>query len=143
MAKSTLIAATPNTGWEFKNWTENGVVISTESEFMLEVSKDTHLIANFQKKTYLVEVLAEGSGTVSGDGSYLYGSEVKLTATPSENFKFIGWFNGEELVSESKDYLFTISDNVNLTAKFEEIFFNVTLEAKPIEGGSVSGGGLI
>lgn len=142
--KTTKVSATPNNGWEFKNWTENDKVISTEPEFTLEINKDTHLIANFQKKTYQVVLSSEGSGELSGDGGYLFGDSVTVTANPAENWKFIGWYDeNSELVSSDQNYTFIIEDNKNLTAKFEEIFYNLKLEAKPEEGGTVTGGGMI
>jgi hypothetical protein len=143
MSKMAEINATPNTGWEFVNWTEEGNVISTEPQFTYEVNKDTHLVANFQKKSFLVTIGLSGSGSVSGDGSYLFGDEVTVTANPEVNNKFVGWFIGEELISEDETFTFIVDDNTNLTAKFEEIFYNLTLEANPQEGGVVTGGGLI
>lgn len=143
MEKMTEVSATPNKGWEFLNWTENGDVVSTEPQFTFEVTKDVHLVANFQKKTFIIEIGLSGSGSISGDGSYLYGDEATLVATPEENFKFVGWFLGEDLLSDDETFTFNVEDNMSITAKFEEIFYNVTLEAKPSEGGEVSGGGLI
>ena len=141
MAKIANINATPNTGWEFKNWTKEGVVVSTEPEFSFEVTNDVHLVANFQKKTFLVTIGLSGSGSASGDGSYQFGDEVTVTATPNTHNKFVGWFIGEDLVSDEKVFTFTVEDNVNLIAKFEEIMYTVTLEAKPEEGGTVEGAG--
>ena len=141
MAKIANINATPNTGWEFVNWTEGGNVVSTDAEFSFEVTKDTHLVANFQKKTFLVTIGLSGSGSVSGDGSYLFGDEVTLIATPDEHNKFVGWFIGEDLISDDKEFTFTIEDNMNIIAVFEEIMYVLTLEAKPEEGGVVEGAG--
>lgn len=143
MEKITEVSATPNTGWEFVNWTENGNVVSTTPQFTFEVTKDVHLVANFQKKTFIIEIGLSGNGSVSGGGSYLYGDEATLVATPDKHFKFVGWFIGEDLLSDSETFTFTVEDNMNVTAKFEEIFYNVTLEANPVEGGTVSGGGLV
>ena len=141
MAKIANINATPNTGWEFVNWTEGGNVVSTDAEFSFEVTKDTHLVANFQKKTFLVTIGLSGSGSVSGDGSYLFGDEVTLIATPDEHNKFVGWFIGEDLISDDEEFTFTIEDNMDIIAKFEEIMYVLTLEAKPEEGGVVEGAG--
>lgn len=142
MGKLAQIKATPNTGWEFKNWTEGDLVISTEPEFEYEVTKDTTLIANFQKKTFLVTIGLSGSGSVFGDGSYLFGDEVTVTATPDEHNKFVGWYIGEDLVSEDVIFTFIIEENVELIAKFEEITYVLTLIANPEEGGIVEGGGI-
>ena len=141
MGKIAQINATPNTGWEFVNWTEGDIVVSIEPQFEYEVTKDTTLTANFQKKTFLVTIGLSGSGSVSGDGSYLFGDEVTVVATPDEHNKFVGWFIGEDLISEDEIFTFIIEDNMNLTAKFEEITYVLTLVANPEEGGTVEGGG--
>lgn len=141
MTKIAEISATPNNGWEFINWTENGEVISTESQFNYEVTKDTNLVANFQKKTFGVGITLSGSGTVSGDGSYQFGDNVTVTATPDEHNRFIGWFIGDDLISNDIEFTFVIENDVNLTAKFEEIMYTLTLVSNPEEGGVVNGSG--
>ena len=141
MTKIADINATPNTGWEFINWTENGEVVSTNPEFSFEITKDTHLVANFQKKTFLVTIGLSGSGNVSGDGSYQFGDEVTVIATPDDHNKFIGWFIGDDMISDDAEFTFTIEDNMNLIAVFEEIMYVLTLEANPVDGGTVEGAG--
>lgn len=141
MAKIVNIDAIPNTGWEFENWTNGGSVISTEPTFDFELTEDTHLVANFKKKIFLVTIGLLGSGTVSGDGSYQFGDEVTVTATPDEHNKFIGWFIGNDLISTDEIFTFIIDDNMDLVAKFEELTYVLTLEANPTEGGTVNGAG--
>lgn len=36
-------------------------------------------------------VIPKGSGTVTGDGTYLEGEYVELNATPKEGYRFVGW----------------------------------------------------
>ncbi|MCQ2459933.1 MAG: Ig-like domain-containing protein [Ruminococcus sp.] len=57
-------------------------------------------------------------GKVDGNGTYNIGDTVKLIAMPSYGYKFLGWFNGDELVSEDAELTFDAKENVNLTAKF-------------------------
>ena len=54
-------------------------------------------------------------GTVSGGGSYEYGSSATVTATPSEGCHFVRWNNGVE----TNPYTFTVYSDVNLIANFE------------------------
>lgn len=143
MGKTTQVNATPNNGWEFVNWTDNNVVVSTEENFTFEVTKDVHLVANFKKKTFTVQIGLSGNGNVSGAGSYLFGDEATLVATPDKHFRFVGWFMNEELLSTEEEFKFVVDKNYEVLAKFEEVFYNVTLESKPEEGGTVSGGGLV
>ena len=142
MAKIAEVNATPNTGWQFINWTENGTVVSTNPQYSFTVTKDTHLVANFEKKTYLVNVGLLGSGNVSGAGSYQYGDNVVLVATPAEGYEFEGWFIDDQLVSTDLQYSFIIENDVYIVAKFKEIMYTVTVSAQPVEGGTVTGGGI-
>ncbi|MBC8526900.1 MAG: PKD domain-containing protein [Candidatus Cloacimonetes bacterium] len=41
------VIATPNTGWNFINWTEDGVEVSTDEEYTFIVESDRDLVANF------------------------------------------------------------------------------------------------
>jgi hypothetical protein len=41
------LTATPNAGYSFTNWTENGVLVSTEAAFSFIVTRNRSLVANF------------------------------------------------------------------------------------------------
>ncbi|MBQ3354102.1 MAG: leucine-rich repeat domain-containing protein [Bacteroidales bacterium] len=58
------VTATPNYGYNFINWTENGVEVSTESNYSFIVSQDRNLVANF-----ICPPIYVGSG--DSDNSYL------------------------------------------------------------------------
>ncbi len=64
--------------------------------------------------------VAEGNGNASGGGSLLKGEYAQLTATPFENETFIGWYNGETLVTNEATYRFQVAEETTLTAKFTE-----------------------
>lgn len=50
-------------------------------------------------------------GSVSGGGDYYPGSEVTLTATPSEGYAFNGWYyEGTALISKDNPYTYVISE---------------------------------
>ena len=62
-----------------------------------------------------------------------YSSKVKLGITTIDGYNFIGWFNGEELVSENINYEHTLTDDIELTAKFN--YYLVTTENNIPEAG--------
>lgn len=72
---------------------------------------------------YTVSVIASPSagGSVSGGGQYWQGDSVTIYASTSSGYSFNGWYRGDTLVSSNPSYTFTASENVYLTAKFEEI----------------------
>lgn len=58
-------------------------------------------------------------GTVFGNGSYLHDSSVSVTATPESGYLFVGWYNGDTLVSSANPYNFVMpSSDYSLTAQF-------------------------
>lgn len=52
---STVIA-TPNTGWNFLNWTENGNVVSIDSIYTFIVTENRTLVANFYTEVGIDEI---------------------------------------------------------------------------------------
>ena len=101
----------------------------------LQNSKDTIALLSNEKKIYADEYLSASSniayatvntkvsegGAVIGDGQYPKGDSVVLTALlQDDNYRFIGWYNGEELVSMDSDYRFTITSNIVLKAVFQK-----------------------
>lgn len=59
-------------------------------------------------------------GAVSGGGDYAYEAEVLLSAAANEGCQFVGWYQGEARVSEAADYRFAVTEDIALTARFEE-----------------------
>lgn len=63
------------------------------------------------------------TGSVSGGGRYIVGTEITVVATPdseSEYPQFGGWYEGETKVSENASYTFTVSGARTLVAKFKD-----------------------
>ncbi|MGE5402276.1 MAG: InlB B-repeat-containing protein [Ignavibacteriales bacterium] len=123
-AGSTVtLRAMPNTSYKFLNWTENSVSVSSDSVYSFTVTKNRSLIANFQlvkpKYTVTVSVNPDGSGTVSGAGTFDSGTSVTLKATANDNYKFVEWTENSNSVSTSATYTFTITRNRSLTANFK------------------------
>ena len=74
------------------------------------------------------------NGIVTGAGEYEHGTEVILTATPSEGYHFIQWSDG---VTEATRTII-VTDNITLSAEFAINVYTVTLNA---ENGVVTGAG--
>lgn len=65
-------------------------------------------------------VKPEKGGMVYGEGKYLPGETVKLTAEPKDRFHFVAWENGETLISDEATYSMKVSEDLTLTAVFAE-----------------------
>ena len=70
------------------------------------------------KRSYTVTLaLADGCenmGEVSGGGNYEYGTQVTLTATANEGYKFVQWSDGDENATRT----ITVTGDLTLTATF-------------------------
>jgi uncharacterized repeat protein (TIGR02543 family) len=130
---------TENTGYEFVNFTVNG----TEVTSPYTVTDDVEIVANFQLLSYEVTVTAEptNGGTVDGAGTFEYGTEVTVTASPEQGYTFVNWTEEGTQVSTNANYSFTITEAHNLVANFSLNNYVITAEANPTEGGTVSGSG--
>ena len=116
--QSVQFQATPNTGYDFVNWTENGVMISTNPMGNIVVDRDYNLVANFERQMFdiKVNVSPEGSGEVTGEGTYGYGDEVTLTVTPFGDYDNVVWMDEDGLiVCEGLTYVFTATESRTLT----------------------------
>ena len=69
---------------------------------------------------FLVTLQAEpeDGGAVAGEGKYLPGEEVELTAEPKDGFHFVAWKNGDVVFSENAACSFTASEDLVLMAIF-------------------------
>lgn len=85
-----------------------------------------------------VEVEAD-HGTVEGAGHYTEGETATLTAIPAEGYYFVGWSNGDEIVSEENPYEFVVNEDVDLEAVFAIYTYTMTVTVNDEEMGSVEG----
>ena len=135
------LTATANEGYQFINWTEEGTIVSEETEYSFTVMESRELVANFELLTYNVTASANPAegGSISGAGVYTHGETATLSATSNEGYQFINWTEEGTVVSEESEYSFTVAEARELVANFELLTYNVTANANPAEGGSISG----
>ncbi|MBQ6772262.1 MAG: hypothetical protein IJP44_14960, partial [Bacteroidales bacterium] len=137
-----ILTATPTAFYEFLNWTEDGVEVSTEATFSFTVQESRNLVAHFFRTVNIAAlVYPEGSGTVNGTGAYDYGNMVELTATPADGYAFVNWTDNDTVVSTEATLSFMAEDDRTLVANFEVIMYHVSVEANIDAAGTVMGGG--
>ena len=114
------LTATANTGYSFVRWTKNGSQVSTSASYTFTVTENASYVAVFSQNTYTISASANPSagGTVSGGGSYNYGSACTLTATPASGYTFTNWTENGSEVSANASYGFTVTGNRTLVANF-------------------------
>ena len=129
------MTAEANTGYTFRNWTENGLVVTSNSTFVFNVTANRNLVANFTRNQYTVDVTEETGGSVDGDGGYGYGDVCHLEATPDECYEFVGWYEDNVLISNETEYEFVVNENHNITARFQLLQYHLSVAVNDIAMG--------
>ena len=94
-------------------------------------------VAEAQNLTWDVAPAGSGSVMVDPPGPYTDGQTVTITAIPNFDHLFTGWSGA--VISYNSPEQITISGDMHVTANFElMVTYNLTLNASPPEGGSVS-----
>jgi hypothetical protein len=141
---TATVSALANTGYTFKNWTENGVIVSSALSYSFAATADRTLTANFTPvtSTYTIAVSANPSsgGTVNGGGTFSNGATATVNAIPNSGYFFVNWTESGTVVSASSAYTFTVSKSRTLVANFAT-GYTISVSANPTVGGTVSGGG--
>jgi uncharacterized repeat protein (TIGR02543 family) len=96
-------------------------------------------------ETFLLTLDAnpEEGGDVSGEGEFAAGQEVQVIATPATGWAFDSWTDddGNE-VSTQATYTFNMPENdLNLTASFSQVAYDLTLLVDPEDAGTTQGEG--
>jgi hypothetical protein len=143
--QSCTIHATANTGYTFTNWTENGTVVSTNASYTFTVTGNRNLVAQFEQKQYIIDVIIvpEGGGIVQGTGTYNYGQTCTLHATANSGYAFTHWTENGNIISTNATWIITVTGDRTLEAHFTEQThsYTINVSANPSNGGTVSGGG--
>lgn len=133
------VEAISNEHWKFKNWSGD-LGHSTENPLSFTINSDTKLAANFTKLEYDFSVSTDPGvgGTVEpSGGSYEAETSVTVEAVANDGWNFTGWTG--DTTSSDNPLTFSITDDTELTANFEEktIKYSLSATAKPSEAGSI------
>lgn len=144
---SATVVATPNAGFVFSKWTENGVSVGTNAEYTFTVASDRMLVANFiPAPTYGVTTSSNpvAGGTTSGAAAYVSGSSATVTATSAPGYAFVKWTLSNRTVSTDSSYTFVVTANHNLVAHFivAGIPCTIATSSSPSVGGTTAGAGV-
>jgi|GEM_PF-1404075 len=129
--ENITITAIPEAGYFFDRWT----IGSAEGETLLDEEDqpagsvhtftvgdtDLHLVAHFEEiPSYQITVEASPQewGTVSGGDLYVKGTTATVIATPNPGYYFSRWTEGDQQVSTSATYSFTVTGPRHLVAHF-------------------------
>jgi len=108
------LTATATTGYQFNGWNDG----NTDNPRYVAVIGDATYTANFGVKICQLTIKPNDiiAGAVTGGGTFEYGTQVTINAKANSGYQFIKWSNGATF----NPYVFTIVDDMNLTAFFQQ-----------------------
>jgi len=138
------LSTTPNGGFYFIDWQEDGTTVSTNVNYSFQVTHTRSLEAHFGVFAYEITVAANPAeaGTVSGGGNFNYGDETTVAASAYPGWEFLSWTNNGSVVSNEASYTFNVTQSMNLQANFIVQEFSISALADPGSGGNISGDGV-
>ena len=139
-ATATLTAEAA-TGYTFVNWMENDVIFSTDPSITFTVTEARAFVANYSPNDYEITVVSNPTegGTVSGSGTFAYGSTATLTAAAATGYTFANWTVNGEVVSTEPTYAFTVMGTQELVANFNPNTHYIIAMVDPVDSGTVTG----
>jgi|GEM_PF-2776353 len=138
------LVATPETGYSFVNWTEDGIQVFTDATYIFDATTARDLVANFVVNDYELTLSASplAGGTLTGAGTYAFGTSVTVEATAAAGYSFVNWTDSNGEVSTDATYTFNMpAEDLALTANFIVNDYELTLSASPLAGGTLTGAG--
>ena len=114
--ETARLKAEPAEGYQFKRWLLDGNPRFFEEELSFAVIEETELTAEFAKHLTLELKSNIDQDNLKGAGTYEYGDEVEVIAPDKDEYRFIKWLEGDEVVSKDNTYRFTIEKDRELTA---------------------------
>ncbi len=130
----TLTATPLDDSYSFVGWTRNGVDYPGSTTISFSALEDASFVATFAIDIASLTLDIIGNGTVSGAGSYPYGSVVTFYATPDLGNRFVSWSDG---ITDNPRTITLISDQT-LVATFAHNVFEIAAYAV---NGTVTGAG--
>ena len=141
--QTTTIATTPATGYSFTGWTGTGIADANASSTTVTATFSQTIIANFASSKHHLSLQSNpnGTGTLAGGGTYDYGTDANVTATPAAGYVFSSWSGSSIADANSPTTIVSMTSDRNVTANFELASHVLTVMTEPSTGGSAIGGG--
>ena len=138
-----LTLAMEDEHYTFRAWYDNSAFAGNAVNPTDYAGEAERLYAEWKPKQFTIILNRDNSdaGEVAGGGIYDYGETVTIKATTKERYTFIGWYTGDNFISDKADYSFEVTQNMTLTARWRQNEYNVSVGKNLSEAGSVSGGG--
>jgi uncharacterized repeat protein (TIGR02543 family) len=126
------ITATPDSGWQFVNWTGDSVTDPDASTTTVTMDEDKTITANFSQTAinYELTIDIDGEGITSpsaGSHTYSAGTVVNLRAEPDDGWVFTGW-DGSVADEDDASTTITMDDDKFVIANFGQDEYRLTVK---------------
>lgn len=126
------LVAKAKEGYQFASWSLNGETISTNDTISQMALSDLTMVANFEKKTYQVNIEENcegGSITQTYTGVYHYGDQLVLKAEADEDYSFAHWTVNGKQTEDAETLSLIVDKDLTVSASFKQERYeqNITL----------------
>ena len=126
------LVAKAKEGYQFASWSLNGETISTNDTISQVALGDLTMVANFEKKTYQVNIAENcegGSITQTYTGVYHYGDQLVLKAEADEDYSFAHWTVNGKQTEDAETLSLIVDKDLMVSASFKQERYeqNITL----------------
>lgn len=126
------LVAKAKEGYQFAFWSLNGETISTNDTISQVALGDLTMVANFEKKTYQVNIAENcegGSITQTYTGVYHYGDQLVLKAEADEDYSFAHWTVNGKQTEDAETLSLIVDKDLTVSASFKQERYeqNITL----------------
>lgn len=126
------LVAKAKEGYQFASWSLNGEIISTNDTISQVALSDLTMVANFEKKTYQVNIAENcegGSITQTYTGVYHYGDQLVLKAEADEDYSFAHWTVNGKQTDDAETQSLIVDKDLTVSASFKQERYeqNITL----------------
>lgn len=119
--------------------------VHCKADFTMDISRMISLVDIYDLNIEVVSAAGTtGSGEVTGAGRYKRGSLVTIVASPASGSGFVGWYEGDALISNEQVYRIEVKKNTNLKAIFNgsSTKVKVSVTVNPAGKATISGEGM-
>ena len=111
--EEATLTAIANSGYRFVKWSDG----NTDNPRTIVVTQDSTFTAIFEANSFAITTTVnnDAMGSVTEGGEYTHGTEITLTATANEGYRFTQWSDG----NTDNPRIITVTENKTYTAEFE------------------------
>ncbi len=121
LGQETTISAITNDGYTFIGWySESGSMLSASLNYTITVSEQPVVyVAKWIESPITININMHEAGTVTGHEKTILGTDTTIKAISNEGYEWLGWYNGDELITAQDEYTFKLTEEpVTFIAKW-------------------------